>query len=960
MASIVVFPDASAAAPVPALGQVGGKGMSLWRMSGVPGVTVPNGFVLTTAFFEEWFRKLAAQPCWKAMLDACKRYSPDDQRSIESLHAACAASKEVSRRFELEEGQRQLVMDAMSSMATSAQGPTRFVAVRSSSPEEDLAGMSFAGGYETQLGVPADQFQAVQQAVSRVFASCLDERVFVYKLSHGVADLTPKIAIVVQRQVAAQVAGVAFSLDPISNCYDWATINTNFGLGESVVSGQCSPDYYLVQKHKPCGAVLKSELGKKLMAMWLGEDGGVHEKAAGDSSSQWTLTADEVRTVTQQLLALENFYGHPVDTEFALDERRQLMWLQARPVTTHFDLPQQVLTPTGSQEVIWLDVMQIVQGFTNRLSTTGLSFIRQLFAQGVLREVLGLKEERATMHNRPFIVVPESGIAYCNASFIMKLIGWKRKDSWCNMIELMDFSVAKTIRELDSFAPYDSANLVLLPLNLAINSPGMLCNLKNSARQQAEAVRRAQDAHAGIWGICRDLLRMRGHPCAEQGAFQVAARSSNTKEWFAGSVIFPPTADLVAAQLRKSGRGAEGTAHVLDLVRAVLPTIVRGMFNGLVASTASGGFAQKNINAMFATAPPDVKALVDDVTSGSSFVTTVLSDLLDEMADALLEAGGQHTLEELVAAVKGTGPGLPAKADAIWRTVMEQFGHRGVGELDASCPRYREEPEMLLEQVIAFMGMERAMRPKGLAATAEEKRTVAIQRLGAWLEERRLDKAAFTKEAERYHSHFCFRESGKYLIIKLVDFVRLEVLKQAQGFLNAGHIDDLKDVWFLTLEDLRDIHYDGSIDVRALVKQRREMAGRNAHVKRWPKVVTSRGRELRAKPREAKEGEVAGHAVAPGVVQGRIKCLQTPREKPLHTGEILVAKATDPGWTPLFVPAAGVLLEVGGALQHGALVAREFGKPCVAGIDDIMHQFQDGMLVEVDGTEGIVKILEKE
>merc|ERR1719333_1430317 len=122
-------------------------------------------------------------------------------------------------------------------------------------------------------------------------------------------------------------------------------------------------------------------------------------------------------------------------------------------------------------------------------------------------------------------------------------------------------------------------------------------------------------------------------------------------------------------------------------------------------------------------------------------------------------------------------------------------------------------------------------------------------------------------------------------------------------------------------------------------------------------MFTSRGRELLPKPRPARPGEVLGHAVSSGVVTGRIKTLSAPREKPLLPGEILVAKATDPGWTPLFVPAAGILLEVGGALQHGALVAREFGKPCVAGIEDITTKFQDGQLVEVDGTEGIVRFL---
>jgi pyruvate,water dikinase len=93
-------------------------------------------------------------------------------------------------------------------------------------------------------------------------------------------------------------------------------------------------------------------------------------------------------------------------------------------------------------------------------------------------------------------------------------------------------------------------------------------------------------------------------------------------------------------------------------------------------------------------------------------------------------------------------------------------------------------------------------------------------------------------------------------------------------------------------------------------------------------------------------------------VQGRVKVLNHAGEKPLLPGEILVARATDPGWTPLFINAGGILLEIGGALQHGAVVAREYGIPCVSGLDDATHRLQDGQLVEVDGSNGIVRILD--
>ena len=85
--------------------------------------------------------------------------------------------------------------------------------------------------------------------------------------------------------------------------------------------------------------------------------------------------------------------------------------------------------------------------------------------------------------------------------------------------------------------------------------------------------------------------------------------------------------------------------------------------------------------------------------------------------------------------------------------------------------------------------------------------------------------------------------------------------------------------------------------------------------------------------------------------------LQSPDDKPIEKGDILVAYTTDPGWTPLFTSAAAIVLEVGGVLQHGAVVAREYGKPCVAGIDRVTTTLKDGQYVEVDGTRGRIIVL---
>ncbi len=175
--------------------EVGGKGHSLFRMVKA-GLPVPPGVVLTTEFFASWFLEIQATATWTALADA----------TSDNWAPLCNELKGLCPALPLVASQRQALEDLRKILATL--GDDVLFAVRSSSPDEDLARASFAGGYETRLGVrPADLLDAVRLC----FASSLDERVLVYKKEHGFDVLSPRIAVVVQQQIDSEVAGVGFS-----------------------------------------------------------------------------------------------------------------------------------------------------------------------------------------------------------------------------------------------------------------------------------------------------------------------------------------------------------------------------------------------------------------------------------------------------------------------------------------------------------------------------------------------------------------------------------------------------------------------------------------------------------------------------------------------------------------------------------------------------------------------------
>jgi phosphohistidine swiveling domain-containing protein len=204
-----------------------------------------------------------------------------------------------------------------------------------------------------------------------------------------------------------------------------------------------------------------------------------------------------------------------------------------------------------------------------------------------------------------------------------------------------------------------------------------------------------------------------------------------------------------------------------------------------------------------------------------------------------------------------------------------------------------------------------------------------------------------------------YRETPKYYVAKSTDLVRRRALAAGHALAEQGRLDRPEQVFDLHLDEVDRALADRSLDLRALARDNTAYLRRFASVSGFPRLVDSRGKIPRLPQGEAKEGELAGQAISPGVVRGPIKTLRDPEEKPVQRGDILVARATDPGWTPLFINAAGIILEVGGALQHGALVAREYGKPCVSGIDQALETLADGEIVEVDGTHGVVRLLER-
>jgi pyruvate,water dikinase len=313
----------------------GGKGANLGELTGA-GVPVPPGFVVGAPAYGAF----CDQGGLRGRIEA-RLHSID----VEDTAALQAASADVRAMVENEPIPPELASAIAAAylelVGTSEDAP---VAVRSSATAEDTASASFAGMNETFLNVIGAD--GVVAAVRHCWASLFGSRTVYYRAKRGFTHADMDIAVVVQLQIESTRAGVMFTMDPGSGRHDRIVIEGAFGLGESVVSGQVSPDRYVLDKGSL--AVVTRDLKRKELAIEPVPGGGtVTRELLAEEALRPVLEDAEVRSLGEMAVRIETHYGTAQDTEWAFDSDGELWMLQSRPVTSSGGTSVISDTPSG-------------------------------------------------------------------------------------------------------------------------------------------------------------------------------------------------------------------------------------------------------------------------------------------------------------------------------------------------------------------------------------------------------------------------------------------------------------------------------------------------------------------------------------------------------------------------------------------------------------------------------------
>nr|WP_085955992.1 PEP/pyruvate-binding domain-containing protein [Kineosphaera limosa] len=733
---------------------------------------------------------------------------------------------------------------------------------------------------------------AVAAAVHACWASLWTTRAVAYRRERGIDPADVALAVVVQRMVEAASAGVMFTADPVTGCRTHTVIDANAGLGESVVSGEVNPDRYVVET--ATGAVLEQRIGDRGVAVRARAGGGVLREATSGSTP--LLTPAELGQLAALGHRAQELFGAPQDTEWAIDGGGTPWLTQARPVTTLYPLVHRAQpAPNAGQRRLFL-CASLAQGLTRPITPLGRSAFKLITGGGA--RIVGFDVPD----------VRRGGPAYAEGG--QRIFG--------DITAPMRNPVG---RHIALFAMRYMETRSAIALGRLHDEP----DFRPPSGRVAAVVGGARAALR----IGRMFVASRLPIHAAISLVDPAQAVARTTQAIADLRALPQLPPSPTALMR------------LDAVEQLLATRAPVTMPGL-AGYAIPGFA------VLAAA----RALAVDLRPGD--LETVLRGLphnvTTQMDLELWALSGRLRAGEVE-------PSTPDLAG-----FLDRWGDRAVAEIDLGMPRWREEPDHLLGVLrnYARLGPAQAAQTAVDPAAQFEAAAVSAQQAVEDLLARVPNparRAALGFALDRARRLIGLRESPKLGLITLLARAREQTLLIGAELAADGLLDAPQDVAFLDVIELRQAIEGADLRARvAAVRADYDAELRRRHI---PRLLLSDGTELEALAGPAAETDkntLTGTPASSGVVTATARVVTDPVGAHLEPGEILVAPSTDPGWTPLFLTAGGLVMEMGGSNSHGAVVAREYGIPAVVGVPHACTRLHTGDRLRVDGAAGTIRI----
>jgi len=882
---------------------VGGKGRSLSRMTNA-GFPVPGGFHITTSAYKQF---VEANNLQASILDLARPEAVEGNLSFESASAAIQA---LFAEAKVPGGIIEEIQTAYTEMGDT----DMFVAVRSSANAEDLPDMSFAGQQDTYLNIRGEA--ALIDAVHRCWASLWTARALNYRHQMGIGHDHVAMAVVIQRMALADVSGILFTVNPATGERGEMILNASFGLGEAIVSGEVTPDTYVVDRETL--TTTEAIVGAK--AQMVVPDGvrgtTVAEVDVGRSGSR-SLVDSQIEELAGLALRVEaQFDGTPQDIEWVLAEGK--LWLvQSRPITN--------LPPPPLKDVRWdppepgafLGRSQLVEHIPDPVSPLfetlhmkqslqhywGLNLMARgydyeetqppacFYVQNTINGYAyrhlweppstgRLQPERKRRWPPAFLRKPIARLRLYRSQFRMYV--------WF-VLEWQYISLPRYLRQVRKWAELDpkTASIEQLWKGIRVMSRADARYWYRGGVWNAFAMTRGTESQL------HDFLQKNGEGRFTSGQFLSGLKSRA----FDAQVALWRIAD----QIRSSN----------ELYSAVIATPPKRLLEMLRAHPPAESVCRK-LDDYFNVYGHQVFTLDFAEPSQAENPESIMQSLLALVLQADYDPlAGQQSLTET--------------RNTLIREATQHFSNKGLKREFLSLLRKARRFYPNREEAMFFMG---------------EAWTV-LRPFARELGQHMVEAEMLTDPEDIYF--LTVDELGRAVRV-LVSGQRLKAFVSSKRFAHLA-------------QDER-VNIDLSLpEYRQLTEERRHLREARRHLSP-PEAVPGPPPwgwgTVRDVPKDT--GNVLeGSPVSPGQVTAEVSLILTPADfHNMKPGTILVCPTTTPAWTQLFTQAKGLATDIGGILAHGAIVAREFGIPAVLGTGDITKRVKSGDVVTVDGTKGTI------
>ncbi|MFZ4714637.1 MAG: PEP/pyruvate-binding domain-containing protein [Bacteriovoracaceae bacterium] len=885
----------------------GGKATNMARLEKC-GVSVPPWFCVSNNAFEHFLLSI------ENTYDKPKLWNLSHEQ-VEKIFIEAPLPEEI----------KKAVVDGLAQMNLPS-GVS--YAVRSSGVGEDSAEHSFAGQFSSYLH--QKNIDQILASLKLCWASAFTERARVYRQERKISTTHFKMGVVIQKMLHADVAGVAFSRDPIHPMdRDQLVVSSVWGLGEGLVSGELDADHFHV--HRENFAILPQLVQKDFM--YVGEsNGGIKKIAVPDlRKNQSSLTDSEVKVVAQNVLLLEKSLGLAQDMEFVF-EADKFYCVQTRPITS---LPPDSFFNNklkGDRYILW-DNSNITESYNGVTSPLTFSYISRSYRQVYVQFCLLLSV--------PPQIVEEHEPTFRNMLGHIRGRVYYNLGNWYQMLYLFPF---------------------------AATSKGMMETMMGVKQGlKPEIAKLFEFTNAPEYSFKKKVVHL----------FRMLYRIFYIKK-----IVDEFKVDFykIYNKAKKEDFSQYSMGELIDYLNYLDNNLLFKWKAPIISDTRCMIFfgTLKSLTGKWVNAK-EAGSIYNDLLSGQEDIpSTEPTKRLMRIAGRVVK--GDPKIKNWIISTpcaevweklqKGFAPDL-------YKDLMEYldlYGFRCIDELKFEARDLHDDPRFTIEAIISFVRMNN-VDVEGMVAREKAGREKAEVQIRKELKGLKLKFYMFILRHARLAVKD--REDLRFLRTNIFGIVRRIFRAMGKNLKALDVINDAEDVFYLTIEEI--VAYSEGRSALANLKEtirirseeynlyRETAAPPDRFVSQGMASLTSMHLQVLADsdilakeaPKSDDPNVLLGTSCCPGIVEGIVRVIRNAEDAVGLNGEIMVSERTDPGWVPLFPSTSGLLIERGSLLSHSAVVARELGIPTIVGIHGgLMKRLKTGMRVRMDAARGEVRILD--